>query len=163
MKYHCIYACFFLLFCNLHAKDIYLDLEVDLPNKSSVSIEYQDTVHQFSTEDIIHGSTREHVFDVVFYSNVKEGLEIVLSSKDMGKENFCFVENVRDRKIPFELFFTEGHHAVQNGEVIYKGEQLYEPVSKVISMGISLPASHTMDISAGRLSSHFTVILKHIG
>jgi hypothetical protein len=153
----------FFLFCDLHAKDIYLDLEVDLPNKSSVTIFYHDKINNFSTKDLETGVTRKNVFDVVFFSNVKEAVEIVLYSEDAKAEAFSFIEDKTEKRLLFNLFCMHDKNQIQNGQVIYSQDTIVEPISKVISVGMRVPRVKSTAVVSGQLSTHFTVILKHIG
>ncbi|MCH9617458.1 MAG: hypothetical protein SP4CHLAM5_08250 [Chlamydiia bacterium] len=153
----------FIFFCDLHAKDIYLDIEADLPNKSSVSIFYHNKINNFSAKDLESGITRKNVFDVVFFSNVKEAVEIILYSKDAQAEVFSFTEEKTESHLPFHLFCMHDKNQIENGQVIYAQENIIEPISKVISVGMRVPRIKGVDIAGGLLSTHFTVILKHTG
>ena len=158
----CLLAVFFF-FCNLQAKDIYLDLEVDLPNRSSVSIHYHDQINHFSAGDLANGVTRKNVFDIVFFSNVKEPLEIILSSKDAEEDMFSFVEEKTKRRLPFNLFCMDGKSNIKNGTSLYSEDNIKGPISKVISIGMEVPKLQSKKGINGQLSTCFTVILQHIG
>lgn len=153
----------FLFFCNLQAKDIYLDLEVDLPNRSSISIDYHDKINHFSAGDLADGVTRKNVFDIIFFSNVKEPLEIILSSKDVEEDMFSFVEEKTKRRLPFNLFCMDDKRNIKNGTSLYSEDNMKGPISKVISVGMEVPKLRSGKGVNGQLSTRFTVILQHIG
>ena len=152
----------FLFFCNLHAKNIYLDVEADLPNKSSVSIVYHDKINHFSPEDLHSGVVRKNVFDVHFFTNLKAPFEVILSSKDAEGEMFSFVEELSSKKLPFYLFGMEKGKVIENGGIIFSEDNLIKPVSKVISVGMRVPKIKVDGLN-GELFTHFTVTLQHTG
>lgn len=163
MKIRVFIFIIFFFFCDLHSKEIYLDLEVDLPNKSSVSIVYHDKVNNFSQVDLERGVERKDVFDIVFFSNIKEAVEIILSSKNAEKEMFSFVEEDTEKCLSFSLFCMDNKKVIESGKAVYTQEAIKEPISKTISVGMRVPRVKGKNIISGQLSTHFTVILQHTG
>jgi len=147
--------------CNLHCKGLTIDLEAEFPDKSTISVFYFDQVQNFSMKEMLDGIERDHVCDVIFYSNTKQFVELILSSKDKQDSFFCFKH--QEKKIPFYLMKKGSKEQVFNGSIIYTSTQIKEPINTVISLGICVPSVDKSAVIGGDFSTFFTINLKHIG
>ena len=77
---------FFFSACYLQAKDIFIDLEGYLINRSSVCIYYYEDVNTFTPKELLEGVEKSNLCDIYIYSNLKQALEVVLSSKSIKWE-----------------------------------------------------------------------------
>jgi hypothetical protein len=153
--------CLYLLFCNLHCKGLTIDLEAEFPDKSTISVFYFDQVQNFSMKEMLDGVEKDHVCDVIFYSNTKEPVEVILSSKDKIDSFFCFKNE--EKKIPFYLTKKSTKEQVFNGSTIYLSTHTKEPINTVISLGICVPSVDKSLVIGGDFSTFFTINLKPIG
>ena len=156
------YFLFFICACHLQSKDVFLDLEGVYPNKSSVTIEYRDKVQVFSAKELVEGVERQKICDVIFYSNLKEAVELCVQSKT-DDDGFYLKEEEFDRKIPFFLFLSSDHSMIENGGVIFSQAHIQEPIRHTMSLGVNIPGINKSGGFNGALSAQFTIILKHIG
>ncbi len=151
----------YLLFCNLHSKGLIIDLEAEFPDKSTISVFYFEQVQNFSMKEMLNGIKKDHVCDVIFYSNTKQPVELILSSKDKEDSYFCFMNQAK--KIPFYLIKKSTKEHVFNGSTIYSSTNSKEPINTVISLGICVPCVEKTMVTGGDFSTFFTINLKPIG
>ncbi len=151
----------YLIFCNLNCKGLTIDLEAEFPDKSTISVFYFDQVQNFSMKEMLVGVEKDHVCDVIFYSNTKQPVELILSSKDKKDSFFCFMN--QEKKIPFYLIKKSTKEQVFNGSTIYSSTNSKEPINTVISLGICIPSVEKTMVTGGDFSTFFTINLKPLG
>lgn len=153
----------FLLFINVQAKELIIDLEADFPDKSSVHIEYIDKVNYFSPGEFQSGVEKPHICNVVVFSNVKQHIELKLFSKEGNNEEFLFYNSDKTNKIAFHLFKSNDKEPIENGGILMSEYSSIEPLSKVIPLGLRLPQLLKTTETAGMFSTRFTIMLNHTG
>jgi hypothetical protein len=140
-----------------------LNLEGQYPDKSKLIIEYTDDLKEFSVEELRDGVERNSVCSIYLYSNVKHPVKICISDKNQKGPQFCLVDERGGVEIPFSLFKSLDHSYVKNGAEVFSRFTMVEPVDVTFSIGVSIPCLKKYKRLSNKLSSKFTITLKHVG
>jgi len=158
-----IYSLLFFYFCALHSKEVVFELEGEFPNLSTIKIMYLEQRQDISREDLLAGIEKGEVCTIEFFSNMKDPLDVILTSKSAIETTFFFNSEEKGKKVPFYLFNSKDHKNIKDGDVIFSQGALKEPTKQVLTLGMKIPSVSKSKMIAGAFSSQFSVTLKDIG
>lgn len=153
----------FFLHSNLYPKDIFVDLEASIPNRSTVYVQYLEKMPHFSPRELLQGTVKDHVCDVVIFSNLINPIEVFISSENGRGRTFCFEDEHGKKEMKFYLFDKEHRKSISNGDMLFSQSIVKEPISKVIPLGLQMLKVPKDQIISDTFSTNFTVLLKNIG
>lgn len=159
--------CFFTFVCflhsNLYPKDLFVDLEASIPNRSTVYVRYTDEIAHFSPRELLRSVYRDHVCDVVIFSNLKNPIQVFISSKESRGSAFAFTDSLGQKEMKFFLFDKGKKTTITNGSLLYSQAVVKEPITKIIPLGLKMLKVPKDQIISDTFSTNFTVLLKNIG